>query len=90
MCRRASSADECGSGVHVVQGSFWRCLGHAIACSKNLVGFRCRIPPVGVLCVPTCVTLQHATCRCVEGDAVQILCMHLVVVSEREISDVVL
>ena len=81
------SADECGSGIHVVQGSFWRgCLGRAIACSKNLVGFRGRLPPVGVLCVSTCVTLQHATCRCVEGDVVRFLCMHLVVVSERKIA----
>ena len=37
-----------------------------------------------------CVTLQNATCRCVEVGVVQFLCMHLVVVSEREISDVVL
>ena len=51
------SADECGSGVHVVQGSSWRgCLGRSIACSKNVVGFRGRLPPVGVLCVSTCVS----------------------------------
>ena len=51
------SADECGSGIHVVQGSFWRgCLGRSIACSKNVVGVRGRPPPVGALCVSTCVS----------------------------------
>ena len=78
-------ADECGSGVHVVQGSFWRRLG-AIACSTSIVGFRGRLPPVGPLCVSMCVTLQNATCRCVEVGVSQFLCMHLVVVPEREIS----
>ena len=33
---------------------------------------------------------QHATYLRVEGEVVQFLCMHLFVVSEREISDVVL
>ena len=64
--------------------------GSAIACSTSIVGFRGRLPPVGALCASTCVTLQSATCRRVEGGAVQILCVHLVVVSEREISAVVL
>ena len=31
-------------------------MGCAIACSKNLTGFRCRLPPVGALCVSTCVS----------------------------------
>ena len=50
------SEDESGCGVHVVQGSFWRGLGCAIACSKNLDGVRGRVPPVGALCVSTCVS----------------------------------
>ena len=87
---RRWSADQCGSCVHEHGGSVWRGLGCAIACSKNLDGCRCRIPPVGALCVSTCVMLQHAACRCVDGDVFQILCMHLVVVSERDVSDVVL
>ena len=76
---------ECGSGVHVVQGSFWRRLGHA-----SIVGSRCRLPPVGALCDSTCVTFQKATNRRVEGDVVRFLCVHLAVVSEREIFAVVL
>ena len=37
-----------------------------------------------------CVTLQNATYRCVEVGVVQFLCMHLVVLSEREICAVLL
>ena len=40
------------------------------------------------LCLHVCQ--QHATSRRVEGEVVQFLCMHLFVVSEHEISDVVL
>ena len=82
------SADECGSGVHVVQGSFWRgCLGRAIACSENFGGLQGSSPTSWcALCLHVCQ--QHAACRCVEGNVVRFLCMHLVVVSEREISAV--
>ena len=73
--------------LEVLYGVVW---GRAIACSENLVGFRGPVLPVGALCVSMCVTLQHATCRRVDGDVVQILCMHLVVVSEREISTFVM
>ena len=36
------------------------------------------------------VCQQHASCRCVEVGVVGFLCIHLVVVSEREISSIVL
>ena len=69
------TVDECGSGVHVVQGSFWRRLGRAIVCSTSIVGVsHCKMPLTAG----------------VEVGVVQFLCMHLVVVSEREICAVLL
>ena len=77
------SADECGSGVHVVQGSFWRGLGSCDRVFRKSGGLQGSSP------TSLCALSLHV-CRRVEGGVFQILCMHLVVVSEREISDVVL